>query len=217
MTKHLDVPFLSHLNSNSHVDQVSATLDSMESFPIDNAPWLEYNYVPEVFFSIAHGSNCIFIKYYIAERVVRGACYESNGPVYEDSCVEFFVALNRESQYYNFEFNVLGTCKLNYGENRFNRKVIPDEIVEKIRYSVSIQNQKGEDGKRAIHWDITLIIPLEAFAEHELSSIAGQQCAANFHKCGDQLPQPHFLCWNKIESNKPDFHLRQFFGELTFL
>jgi hypothetical protein len=46
--------------------------------------------------------------------------------------------------------------------------------------------------------------------------LKGKTCRANFYKCGDDLPEPHFLSWNNIIADKPDFHLPQYFGTLTF-
>ncbi len=40
--------------------------------------------------------------------------------------------------------------------------------------------------------------------------------SANFYKCGDKLTVPHFVTWNSIGTNKPDFHQPKFFGELYF-
>jgi hypothetical protein len=37
---------------------------------------------------------------------------------------------------------------------------------------------------------------------------------ANFYKCGDETPEPHFLSWNPIDLPKPNFHVPQFFGQL---
>jgi hypothetical protein len=39
---------------------------------------------------------------------------------------------------------------------------------------------------------------------------------ANFYKCGDELQTPHFLSWNPIEIDQPDFHRPDFFGTLEF-
>jgi hypothetical protein len=44
----------------------------------------------------------------------------------------------------------------------------------------------------------------------------GKKCRANFYKCGDDLPEPHFLAWNMINTEEPDFHRPEFFGTLEF-
>ncbi|MFR4039417.1 MAG: carbohydrate-binding family 9-like protein, partial [Butyricimonas faecalis] len=38
----------------------------------------------------------------------------------------------------------------------------------------------------------------------------------NIHKCGNKLPHPHFVTWNPIPTEKPDFHRPEFFGTLIF-
>ena len=38
---------------------------------------------------------------------------------------------------------------------------------------------------------------------------------ANFYKCGDKLPVPHFLSWKPINVPAPDFHLPCFLETLS--
>lgn len=214
MMKQLLVPLITHLDKTSAIEQVSSLLDNMENQAIDLAPWPEFPYIPEVFFSIAHGNDCMFVKYYVTEAVVRAAWFRSNDPVYKDSCVECFIAFEEEQAYYNFEFNALGACKLNFGVDRNARIVIDERNVSALRFSTIIKNLSEDKG---VYWEFTLIIPLEAFSEHNFTSLSGKKARANFYKCGDELPTPHFLCWNNIKTKTPDFHSPGYFGELTFL
>ena len=39
---------------------------------------------------------------------------------------------------------------------------------------------------------------------------------ANFYKCGDKLSVPHYLSWNPVTTEKPDFHRPEYFGLLEF-
>jgi hypothetical protein len=215
--KQLEAPPLSHLHRTSPIEHISASLDNMIKHPIDNAPWSEFNYVPKVAFSIAHGNDCLFIKYYVLEAVVKGAWYKSNDPVYKDSCVEFFIAFEDDEAYYNLEFNVIGTCKLNFGINRHDRKIISEKLISTIKYLATIQNKPGADTQHGVQWELTLMIPVEVFSEHNLTSLSGKYCSVNFYKCGDDLPVPHFLCWNNIKSLIPDFHVPEYFGKMLFL
>ncbi|MBL7856473.1 MAG: hypothetical protein JNM57_02200 [Cyclobacteriaceae bacterium] len=214
--KELEIAMLSHLHQDSSMTDISASLDTLIKHPIVHAPWKEFPYLPEVSFSIAHHNNCIFIKYNVFEAVVKAAWYKSDDPVYKDSCVEFFISMD-EMGYYNFEFNAIGTCKLNFGTDRHNRKVISDKVVNSIRYLATLQNKIDSDSRRGVHWELVLMIPLEAFAEHHLTSLSGKRCAANFYKCGDDLPVPHYVCWNDIQTPSPDFHRPEYFGRLVFL
>ena len=214
--KRLDVPHLTQLQRTTPMQEISAALDHMPKHRIDNAPWPEFNYVPEVSFSIAHADSCLLLKYYVLESVVKAAWFRTDDPVYKDSCVEFFISMGEDKAYYNFEFNIIGTCKLNYGVDRNERKVVSEKLISSIRYLSSMQNTPGADGSKAVHWELTLMIPTDAFSEHSELSLAGKKCRANFYKCGDDLPVPHYLCWNNIKSPQPDFHLSEYFGEVIF-
>ena len=50
-----------------------------------------------------------------------------------------------------------------------------------------------------------------------LKLVPGGVLYANFYKCGDDTPQPHFISWSPIDLPKPDFHAPQFFGVLELL
>jgi len=214
--KQLEIPLLTHLNKTSSMEQISYALNDLSKHFIDIAPWPEFNYSPKVEFSIAHCKDCIFIRYYVTEAVVKTTYYQPNDPVYKDSCVEFFIAFNEEEAYYNLEFNAIGNCKLNFGKNRNDRIIISENLIRTIRYLATIQNKVTNNSIPEVQWKLTLMIPVEVFSEHKLLSLSGQICAANFYKCGDDLPVPHFLCWNNIQSAEPDFHVRKCFGKIFF-
>ena len=38
----------------------------------------------------------------------------------------------------------------------------------------------------------------------------------NFYKCASGSSQPHYLSWNPINTEKPDFHRPDFFGKIIF-
>jgi hypothetical protein len=210
--KKLVVPFLNYLDENSSIEKVSATLDTLEKHPVDQQPWKEFPYRPQVHFSIGHCGASLFLKYYVSESVVRANYFRPNEPVYKDTCVEFFVSFDGERNYYNFEFNIIGTCMLNFGNERNNRKLISESAISSIRFSTLIRNDQAGN----IYWEIVLSIPLSAFSEHTFNSLKEKQCRGNFYKCGDDLPQPHFLSWNNVIAPEPDFHLPKYFGEIYF-
>ncbi len=193
--------------------------DAMDNLPrqtIGEVSWPEYGYRPEVSFSIAHDNRHIFIKYYVQEQYVRAACRQSNEPVYEDSCVEFFIAWDNKG-YYNIEFNCLGTCLMGYGADRHNRQLLDARLIASIqRFSqigYSYTNNADEQG----NWYLLVQIPLDIFAHHQFSTLSGKEAMVNFYKCGDLLPKPHFLSWKKITSPTPDFHRPEYFGKIHFV
>lgn len=210
--KILNVPYLASL-SGASLEEVSMALNALERHKIDQQPWSEFAYKPTVSFSIAHSGDMLLLKYFVLESTVKALYTQPNDPVYEDSCVEFFVAIEGDQRYYNFEFNVIGTCKLNYGPNRNNRKLISKQAILDIMFITSITNGNA-DGN--IRWEITVAIPLTTFTEHNLTSLHGVACKGNFYKCGDELPIPHFLAWNNITTPLPDFHVPESFAEILF-
>ena len=196
---------------NTSLTEISTMLDNFGRHGLNNAPWISYPYKPKVEFSIAHAADSIYLKYYVNEKSIRAAAGSVNGNVWEDACVEFFISFDA-SGYYNLEFNCIGTTLAGFGTDRNNRELLPAALISNIRYQSLIRNEADN----TTHWELTLAIPLQMFAYHHISSLDGIECKVNFYKCGDKLPDPHFISWNIIESDQPDFHLQQFFGTLVF-
>ena len=211
--KTLSVPYL-HVDDMNAVDEISVKLDHVEQELINITPWTAYPYKPEIAFAMAYGDNAVFLKFYVEEKHIRAIYSEPNDPVYKDSCVEFFVSFGDEMEYYNFEFNCAGTCLLSFGEERANRMMSSEELIKSIAFRSSIKpaNSKGSN----IGWELTLSIPFSAFQYHHFTSLKGKKCRANFYKCGDDLPEPHFVVWNDIKTEEPDYHRPEFFGSVEF-
>jgi hypothetical protein len=208
---HLNVEFFEKYSTGSAIAEVAVLLDGVSRNLINQTPWMQYCYCPAVHFAMGYGIDCIFLKYYVSEKSIQAANGTINGPVYQDSCVEFFVSLNDEKAYYNFEFNCIGTAHAGYGEKREGRELLKDDLISQVKYQSVINNQ-GND----IHWELTVIIPFTLFCYHKVDTLAGKNCKANFYKCGDHLPTPHFVSWTNINSEEPNFHLPEFFGSLKF-
>jgi hypothetical protein len=191
--------------------QTNVQLNSLERHAIDLVPWSSYPYKPEVSFSITYNDDHIFLKYYVEEKAIRASADHINGKVWEDTCVEFFISFD-DTGYYNLEFNCIGSALAGFGKNRYDRQLLPEEVISRI----STQSIIRKTSNNLVHWELSLAIPLDVFVNHSLSTIKGRQCRANFYKCGDLLPEPHFLSWSPINSDEPNFHLPQFFGTLYF-
>jgi hypothetical protein len=191
----------------------AALLNGIERQELGFAPWKKYPYQPEVSFVIAHTDDGVFLKYFVVEKAIRAVNNRVNSPVWEDSCVEFFIHFNDGKGYYNFEFNCIGTQLAGFGKTRLERGLLQDKVVASITTESCISKEKN---KGAICWELTVLIPLDAFVYHNFSTLSGKQARVNFYKCGDQLPEPHFLAWSDIQSKEPDFHLPEFFGEVHF-
>ena len=211
--KHLSVPYLG-LEDTTAIADISRKLDHVRQEIIDHAPWNAFPYKPQASFAMAYGDSSVYLKFFVEEKHVRAVYSEPNQPVYKDSCVEFFVSFGDEPEYYNFEFNCAGTCLLSFGEQRNNRNMTTADLIKSIAFQSSIKPTTKKDAN--IGWELTLVIPFDAFQYHQITSMKGKKCRANFYKCGDDLPEPHFLAWNMINTEEPDFHRPEFFGTLEF-
>lgn len=210
---YLKIPLIVQITEAADMDRISAELDRYNKMPIEETPWGSYINKPEVKFVIGHSGRAILLKYEVSEKSIAALHRMPNQPVYKDSCVEFFIAFNRDSEYYNFEFNCVGTCLAGFGPGRDSRELLPVELIKKIKVRSVIRSAQP-DG--FINWDLTLMIPLEVLLKHQFGSLEGQSCRVNFYKCGDDLPEPHFLAWNNIIYEEPNFHLPGFFGNGSF-
>jgi hypothetical protein len=213
--KQLEVPFLSGLDRSTPIEDISLLLDRQQKHPIGIAPWKAFSHKPEVHFALAHANDCLFLKFYVKEKSLQARYSKINEPVYQDSCVEFFIAFNGEEEYYNFEFNCLGTCLSGYGMGAKEREILPEGIIARIK-SLSSIKQINAHQQQAFVWRLSLMIPIEAFCLHEFTQLRGTVSRVNFYKCGDNLPERYYLSWNHIKSEEPDFHLPEFFGQITF-
>lgn len=191
---------------------LSKQMETLPWYPIGHVNWATFPYKPEVSFQIAHDNRRIFIHYSVEEEFVKARYVRINEAVWEDSCVEFFISFDGKSRYYNIEFNVLGTGLTGYGSKiKEERKRLQPEVIAKIQTATTVV---GVAGKKK--WNIVLVIPSTVFIEEEIDGLAGIRAHANFYKCGDGLPTPHFLSWHKIDHPSPNFHLPEFFGEIIF-
>lgn len=188
------------------------TFSNIEKHAIDKAPWkVQFPYIPKVNFKITYSKKYIGLYYSVQEEFVGAKAYKANENVWEDSCVEFFVSLDNKKTYYNFEFNVLGTGLIGYGpENKSERKRLDPEIIDSVDVLTIVNKEKGVKT-----WELFMLIPVQVITK-EGEGLEGKLIHANFYKCGDALPLPHFLAWNTINNPTPNFHLPEFFGQLSF-
>jgi hypothetical protein len=169
-------------------------------------------------FDIMHDANQIYLHYYVKENQVRAVNTGYHSPVWEDSCVEFFFSAEGDNdRYYNFEFNAIGTILAAYGKDRHDRSPLPDDLLDQIEISPSLGFKPLGMINGPTTWNLKIRIPKETFALTPLKELSGLDGYANFYKCGDKLDKPHFLSWNPVMTQQPDFHTPRYFSHISFL
>lgn len=188
-----------------------------EPHELDRINWESFPYRPEVTFRMAHHDNQIWLKFYVKEENILAQRTQTNSATHRDSCVEFFLDPLGDGNYYNFEFNCIGVTHLAYGPDRHERTFVDAAIIEKkIRIESTLGNQAFEERKGGHEWEMTVVIPAALLIHHKGLVLEGLGAKANFYKCADDTSRPHYLSWNAVGTEGPDFHQPSFFGNLIF-
>lgn len=204
--------------ANVPVEAIPALLDEEKvAFePINTVNWEAFSYCPKVEFRIAYTKDAILLHYKVREASVRALAGEDNGPVYQDACVEFFSIPANDGVYYNIECNCVGNLLIGGGADRRGRQRATREVIDRVQRWCSLGRESFEERIGEQSWEVALVIPFSVFFLHNIEAMDGKTIRANFYKCGDMLQTKHYLSWNPIELERPNFHAPEFFGTLVF-
>lgn len=173
-----------------------------------------FPYKPVCKFKIARSAKSLFIHFSVIEKNVRALYSTDQQAVWEDSCVEFFCKLPEQEHYYNFEFNCIGTCLATKRKGReLDIQPLPEQKMKSIKRYATLGNEPFNEKTGHFEWELTVEIPFEVMGIH-LNNLP-ETLRANFYKCGDSTSVPHYLSWNHIATEMPDFHRPEFFGEIS--
>lgn len=182
--------------------------DAIPAVTLQHTPWLTPNGVTAQA-QLCHNGQTLFLRMQAREPEIRATLEGPLEQVCNDSCMEFFFAPKADdARYFNFEINPLGTLYLGFGAARATRV---RQIVKKPEL-FRIRPFRVDGG-----WGLTMELPLSFVQMYFPDAAFAGSAACNFYKCGDQTPSPHYLAWNPLTSEKPDYHRRQDFGSLRFL
>jgi Carbohydrate-binding family 9 len=210
--KKLKVPFLPTLDvlDLSSVGFLMETKAHRESIDVIN--WEQYPYKPVVAFDIARTDKNLYIRYFVRGNSLK-AFYEMDGsPVYTDSCVEFFMKQVDDAEYYNFEFNCIGTCDASRRQSRDLKVSLSGAEYASIRRYSSLEHTSFPEKRGVYSWELVVSIPFTVMGLDPAN--LPEKILGNFYKCADNTENPHFVSWNPIHLPQPNFHCPEFFGEI---
>jgi hypothetical protein len=214
--KKLTVPHISKLSELDNAADIVTLLDSCGTLGyIDCANWADqFPYTPLSAFRIAHDGNAIYIDFSTRCQYLRAVNTTNQSPVSEDSCVEVFIDPLDNGHYWNFEFNCIGAINASHRSERANKTALTDAELAQVKRFGSCGDKPLEHELDGIHsWNLLVVIPLSLIGV----SYTGQplRLKANFYKCASKATVQHYLSWNRIETEKPDYHRPEFFGEIV--
>lgn len=212
--KTLRIPYIDKLEKMSFEDlDLSMEINAAKGY-VSELNWKDYPYAPTVAFRIARSQTHLAIMFNVRGLDLRAAALDDNGPVWEDSCCEFFVSDPADGTYYNFETNCIGTLLASKRRSRNDADMFTSKELDRVlRYS-SLEKKSYDSKDKIFCWSIAICIPFDLIGID--SGNLPESIRANFYKCGDMTAHPHFLSWNRIDVPSPDFHRPEFFGELLF-
>ncbi len=207
-------------------EEINAAFENANTpfYPIDHAQWPDRNtgYNPFSAFRIAYSdvNREIYIQYKVAEKCVRATFGEDVvAQPWTDTCLEFFCIPGNDQMYYNLELNCIGIGILGSGVDRKDRVRAEKETLALIRRHSTLGSEpfgNREANGTLIEYTMTVAIPYEAYFRSEVKPLKGRSIRANFYHCGDNTPYPHYMSWNPILLEKPNFHTPEFFGSVEF-
>lgn len=210
---------------------------SLEPMKVSCCNWPDrFPYTPKVELRMFHTGDRLFVRFDVTEDYTAALVGEDNGEVWTDSCVEFFIQPdagyplkpddeNERSNarkyapgiYYNFETTCIGTMLLGARRSRVDAELAPEEVLNSVARRTSLPRGETFAEKEGENkWSLILSIPPTALFRHDIHDWSGVKARINAYKCGDGLTHPHFLSWQPVLTEEPDFHRPEFFAEVRF-
>ena len=216
-TKSIIFPYLPQLDKfvdEGDLDAIVNTLDSKGNRQtIDHVNWdSEYPYRPLTAVTVAHSGRYLYLDFFVRCNYMRAVNTEDQSPVSEDSCVEFFVSPDSSDHYWNFEFNCIGTINASHRTERHNPTRLSHEMLSQVLRYASCGNRPFCELEGLFTWNLLVAIPLSLIG----LEFKGQEIkiSGNFYKCASRTSAPHYLSWNPIHSEHPDFLRPDCFGTI---
>jgi len=181
------------------------------------------DHFPKVQVKMAYDNNFIYLIWKVDDQYVKAVADENQGPVFRDSCVEFFFtpANSLGPKYFNLEINCGGTMLFYHQDHRDQsgtRVPVSEKDMSEIKVAHSLPRMIPVEIKEKTTWYMEYAIPFEILSNYYglQAPKSGSIWKANFYKCADGTSHPHWLTWSPVDFPKPNFHLPQYFGELEF-
>ncbi len=196
--------------SVSEIDRLE-DIENANPFEVNNFLWTCV-YKPKAYGYMAYCRDIGFVlRFIVKEENPQRTFTQPQDPVYQDSAVEAFVSFqttqpNQESLYMNFEINAHGAMLANFGYGRHNRQMITEEMYQQCQVKATVNDKE---------WTVDFIIPIALIKT--LTGIddfnSGDILYCNFYKIAERKEIEHYASFSPIISEKPNFHLPEFFAK----
>lgn len=180
----------------------------------------EFN--PVVKAKMMYDEENLFVIFHVRDRYVRCITKDYNGPVWKDTCVEFFFSPDNSlpERYFNLEINCGGTPLMHYNivPNK-DVTILKVDDIKLIEIAHSLPQLIDPEITDSVTWTVEYRIPLLLSEKYSIVAHPkpGIEWRANFYKIAENNSNPHYMTWSVVNNPIPNFHLPQFFGLLKFV
>ena len=156
---------------------------------------------------VCYDETALYVKLQAVETQIRAELTGALDEICEDSCLEFFFSpMEGDNRYFNLEVNPNGAMYFGFGTSVQNLyRLVPEN------HPIKPVIERTADG-----WSVEYAVPAEFVRLFFPSFVLkpGKTIRANFFKCGELTPVPHWRCWNFIPTERKTFHCPDCFGLL---
>lgn len=156
----------------------------------------------------------LYVSFVALDKHISAVLTKRDDPVSRDDAVEIFIAPDSADvrQYFNFEFNALGTIlDRSPHDNRSNSW--NGDVSVAIRIDGTLNEQADEDSV----WVTELAIPFSTFAGFApaVPPAPGDTWRLNLYRIGGAV-NPQFSVWSDTRTERPQYHVPERFGIVHF-
>ncbi|HYO82733.1 MAG TPA: carbohydrate-binding family 9-like protein [Bryobacteraceae bacterium] len=161
----------------------------------------------------------LYVSWQAHDKHISAYVTQTNGPVYQDDCVEIFIAPNPEKvkNYYNFEINAIGAM-LSQARADWRLGELWWEP-EGMRYRTSFHGRpKKDELPEDTQWVVEAAIPLSNFARDAVHTPPrnGDVWRLNLQRLGGKT-DAQYSAWSPLPGDRPNFHQPEAFGIVRFV
>ena len=184
-------------------------LEEAQKIRVDYPNWGFDEYLPETIAQVAYDETGFWVKFVVKEANPQIDRTQHQTNVCQDSCVEFFVNFDPEhsDKYLNIEVNAIGTVNSALRTDIHHYVPLSNEEIASFQIKPFIHEKE---------WGVVYHIS-EAFIQTKYPKFKMEKCKyikANMYQCGNEHMPKHRLSLFPVLSEKPSFHLPEFFGVL---
>ena len=161
----------------------------------------------------------LYVSFRCQDAHIWGIHTTHDSPVYNDDCVEVFLAPHPQQpgNYFNIEMNVRGAW-LDQHHPRGPRKREKREWNAKgVKIGITIDGTLNNDADTDRQWILEAAIPLANFAgvARHIPPRPGDVWRLNLNRLGGRT-NPQYSQWSPSRTPKPQFHAPADFGRVVF-